>query len=196
MNSVLLAGFAVCSRSSGILNVSTFDNVSTPTWSPPPNAPLNLVATASNAAVVLKWNVATNATGYNVKRALISGGGYSTIAASSATNYTDTGVANGDVYYYVVTATNRAGESPNSIEASAQPESLVPPQLQMQLAGNQIQFAWPLDHLGWRLETQTNAPGTGLSTNWQTVAGSSGTNQLLVPIVPTNGSVFFRLVYP
>ncbi len=196
MNNVLLAGFAVCSRNAGTLNVSAFDSVSTPTWTPPPPAPLNLAATAGNAVVFLRWNSATNATGYNLKRALVSGGGYSPIASTGATNYTDIAVTNGSFYYYIVTATNRAGESAGSTAAGAQPESLVPPQLSVQLSGNQLQFTWPSDHLGWELQVQTNSPGSGLGTNWTTITGSAASNQMLIPMDVNNGSIFFRLVYP
>jgi regulation of enolase protein 1 (concanavalin A-like superfamily) len=196
MNSVLLAGFAVCSRNSGTLNVSTFDNVSLPAWSPPPSAPLNLTATASNAAVFLQWNPAASATGYKLKRALVSGGGYNLIASQVATNYTDSAVTNGTFYYYVVTATNAAGDSAVSAEVFAQPESLVPPPLSVQALGNQLQFQWPLDHLGWRMQAQTNSSGTGLGANWTTVTGSSATNLIWLPLEPGNGSVFFRLIYP
>jgi fibronectin type 3 domain-containing protein len=196
MNSVLLAGFAVCSRNSGTLNVSTFDNVSLPTWSPPPGAPLNLTATASNAAVFLQWNSAASATGYKLKRALVSGGGYNLLASQAATNYTDSAVTNGIFYYYVVTATNAAGESAVTAEVSAQPESLVAPPLTIQIINSQLQFSWPLDHLGWRLQTQTNSPNAGLGTNWTTVANSTATNQMSLPVNTTSGSVFFQLIYP
>jgi hypothetical protein len=73
---------------------------------------------------------------------------------------------------------------------------LTPPQLAFSLAGSQLQLIWPADHAGWRLQTQTNSPGTGLGTNWATVANSTGTNQIFIPIGATNGSVFFRLIYP
>jgi hypothetical protein len=46
------------------------------------------------------------------------------------------------------------------------------------------------------LEAQTNSPSAGLSTNWSTVPGSTAVNSMSFPIVPSNGSVFFRLVYP
>jgi hypothetical protein len=60
----------------------------------------------------------------------------------------------------------------------------------------QIQFAWPQDHQGWMLQVQTNPPAAGLGTNWVTLPGSNLTNQMSVLLSPTNGSVFFRLVYP
>lgn len=196
MNSVLVAGFAVCSRSSGTLNVSTFDNVSTPTWSPPPSAPANLTAAGSNAAVFLKWNAATNATGYKLKRSQISGGTYTGVAATAVTNLADLNVTNGYAYFYVVTATNVAGESPNSTEVTARAVSLAPTQLGVNVNANQLQLDWPFDHTGWRLQVQTNSLSVGLGTNWTDIADSDQTNQFSAAVIPTNGSVFFRLISP
>lgn len=59
-----------------------------------------------------------------------------------------------------------------------------------------LTLSWPADRTGWRLETQTNAPGVGLTDSWVTVAGSAATNQVSIPVGATQGSVFFRLVYP
>jgi len=136
-------------------------------------------------------------TGYNLKRSIVSGGSYTTIGVNLAgLAYTDTDLTNGTTYYYIVSATNSFGESANSTEASAQPVSTVPVPLNFAASGGQIQLSWPMDHLGWRLETQTNAPGVGIGTNWVTVADSTATNQIFAPVNPTSGSVFFRLVYP
>jgi hypothetical protein len=59
-----------------------------------------------------------------------------------------------------------------------------------------LHLSWAADHTGWRLEGQTNSLGTGIRTNWSVIVGSSATNQAIIPIVPTNGAVFFRLIYP
>jgi len=64
------------------------------------------------------------------------------------------------------------------------------------VGGNSLQLTWPTDHIGWTLEVQTNSLSTGLGTNWVRIASSTATNQVSVPIVPANGSVFYRLVYP
>jgi hypothetical protein len=74
--------------------------------------------------------------------------------------------------------------------------STTPPQVTFGLSNGSLQFAWPADHTGWRLEAQTNSPAGGLGTNWQTVPTSTGTNQIWIPIDRANGNVFFRLVYP
>jgi hypothetical protein len=59
-----------------------------------------------------------------------------------------------------------------------------------------IDLSWPGDHTGWRLQSQTNAPGIGLTTNWMTVANSSTTNHVILTIDPNAGSGFYRLIYP
>jgi hypothetical protein len=82
------------------------------------------------------------------------------------------------------------------VEASALPVSQTPPPLNFGISGNQLQFNWPADHLGWRLQMQTNSIDMGIGTNWVDVAGSTTTNQIIIPMDPANGSVFFRLIYP
>ncbi len=135
--------------------------------------------------------------GYNLKRSTTSGGSYTTIATNLAyLDYADAGLTSGTAYYYVVTATNIYGESANSIEASARPVSTTAPQLSFVTSANQIQLSWPVDHLGWHVQVQTNAPNAGLGTNWVTVPNSNLTNQYSLPININNGSVFFRLTYP
>jgi autotransporter-associated beta strand protein len=92
------------------------------TVEPPPSQPTGLNATGSNASVVLGWTAASGSVSYNIKRSPTSGSGYVTIASGvTAPAYTDDSVSNGTTYYYVVSAVNVAGESPNSTQASAMP---------------------------------------------------------------------------
>ena len=90
-----------------------------------PPTPTTLTATAGNGQVVLGWNAAAGATGYNVKRSLTAGGPYTTIGSAGGNVYTDTTVVNGTPYFYVVAATNTvgtsAGEGLDSNEANATP---------------------------------------------------------------------------
>jgi hypothetical protein len=76
------------------------------------------------------------------------------------------------------------------------PVATNPTNLSFTISSGSLTLSWPADHTGWRLEAQTNAPGSGLGTNWVTVSGSAGTNQVVIPVATTNGSVFFRLIYP
>ncbi|HTB84773.1 MAG TPA: LamG-like jellyroll fold domain-containing protein [Candidatus Sulfotelmatobacter sp.] len=69
-----------------------------------------------------------------------------------------------------------------------------PTNIAFSATGSQLSLSWPLDHTGWRLVAQTN---NLLGTNWVSVTPSGAlTNQVTVPINRTNGSVFYRLVYP
>ena len=65
-----------------------------------------------------------------------------------------------------------------------------------QITGGSLTLTWPSDHTGWRLQVQTNDMFQGLDTNWVDVADTTTTNQLMVPINPASGSVFYRLLYP
>lgn len=88
----------------------------------PPAAPTGLTATAGKRKVTLTWNASAGATSYNVKRGTTSGGPYTTIATGvTATTFTNSNLTSGVTYYYVVSAVNAAGESPNSAEVSARP---------------------------------------------------------------------------
>jgi autotransporter-associated beta strand protein len=58
-----------------------------------------------------------------------------------------------------------------------------------------VTLSWPADHLGWRLQAQTNSIFVGLGTNWLDVPNSNVTNQMSFTFDPTVGSVFFRLIY-
>jgi hypothetical protein len=71
-----------------------------------------------------------------------------------------------------------------------------PAPLVAQVSGSNIYFSWPPDHLGWRLQMQTNGLESGLGTNWATLQGSASvttTNILINPHIPCS---FFRLVNP
>lgn len=83
----------------------------------PPSAPSSLTASATTNAVTLNWPAVSGATTYNVKRATTSGGPYTLIAGG----ITGTGFsflsAESDVYEFIATAENLAGESGPSPEA-------------------------------------------------------------------------------
>jgi hypothetical protein len=147
-----------------------------------PAAPTGLAA-AANASdqIRLTWNAVTNATSYNVWRSTTNGGPYVVIATSgAATNYTDSGLAVGPTYYYVVSGVNAGGESVNSTQAGT---DLTPPSPTFQfLGGNQMVLTW-----AWGTLVQaTNLPGP-----WTPVpAASPYTNNLAEP------QQFFRVRNP
>jgi polygalacturonase len=164
---------------------------------PVPPAPTNFTAVGTNLLINLKWNAVPGVTGYNLKRGVVSNGPYPTVYGGlTATNYADAAVTNAVTYYYVVTAV-AGSESTNSLQASAAPlPSSMPTNLFWQVSNGQLQLSWPQDHQGWRLQIQTNPPGTGLGANWVTVPNSTNYFQTTLPIDPNNSSVFLRLAYP
>jgi fibronectin type 3 domain-containing protein len=100
-----------------------------------PDAPANLQATAGDGSVALTWDAVTGADTYTVKRATTSGGPYTDVGTGlTAASYSDTTVTNGTTYYYVVSATNTAGESADSTEATATPEAPAPPDAPINLS--------------------------------------------------------------
>lgn len=64
------------------------------------------------------------------------------------------------------------------------------------ISGSNLELSWPPDHIGWRLEVQTNSVNVGIANNWSNWPGANLTNFISVPINPANPTVFFRMVYP
>jgi len=91
----------------------------------PTSAPSNLrVTDEGDATASLAWNAVPGSAGYNLYRSPLSGGGWVKVNTNllTGTDFTDTGLRNGQVYYYVVTALDNAGnESAYSGEVRAIP---------------------------------------------------------------------------
>jgi hypothetical protein len=68
-----------------------------------------------------------------------------------------------------------------------------PTNITFSVSGNQLTLKWPTNYTGWTLQGQTNGAGAGITTNWFNVPGSAATNQVVIPINPANGSVFYRM---
>lgn len=92
----------------------------------PPAAPV-LSAKPGNASVSLSWTVPANGgspiTGYNVYRATASGAETLLKRLGNVTGFRDTGLNNGTVYYYRLSAVNGIGEGALSAERSAKPQA-------------------------------------------------------------------------
>src|SRR6184192_1196912 len=98
----------------------------------PPSAPQNLEAVAGDANVGLSWQAPASdggspITNYQIYRGTTSGGATFLATVGTVLTYSDTSVTNGQSYFYQVTATNAAGESPRSNEVSATPNPPLPP---------------------------------------------------------------------
>ena len=94
----------------------------------PPNIPSGVTAIGQSNNIAVAWQAAAGADTYTVKRAVAAAGPFSAWATGlTSLNYTDSDVATGTTYYYIVTAVNAGGESANSSVVSAVRLSLPAP---------------------------------------------------------------------
>jgi len=115
---------------SGSINRYTTVTVNTRGIPIAPSAPRDLKAAAGNAQVALTWSAPSN----NGPFAILNYRVYRRTASTSPTllatlgnvlSFIDSGMANGQTYYYTVTAVNSVGESPRSNEVYATPAAPV-----------------------------------------------------------------------
>lgn len=76
------------------------------------------------------------------------------------------------------------------------PVTTAPTNLTYSANGNSLTLSWPANHIGWTLQAQTNALGSGLNAIWYPISGSTATNSMTFPVNPANPTVFYRLTYP
>jgi len=165
---------------------------------PTPRLPIGLTTAGSDGKVLLNWTASPGATGYYVSQSRTSGGPYNFIGTNVSTiTFTNTGLTNGIVYYYTVSATNAFGASDISPEIYGRPVATNSPAISYGgISAGQINLSWPTNHVGWRLQVQTNSLQQGLGSNWVTVDGSTNNYQMSVPVGNAGASVFYRLIYP
>jgi pectinesterase len=122
------------------------------------------------------------------------------VVLPSATNamltITNTQTTNAGTYFVVVSNSAGSAVSSNAVLTVVAPVNTTPTNVVAKAIGNAIQLSWPPDHLGWRLQVQTNALNRGLGTNWTDWPGSTNVVQTNIVTNPAVGSTFFRLAYP
>jgi len=159
-----------------------------------PAAPAGLQATAGNAQVSLAWSASTGATSYHVKRSTSNGGPYTQVSAPTSSNFTDTGLTNGTAYYYVVSAVNSAGESPNSTQANATPTApvtapAVPANLQATAGNAQVSLTWSASTGATSYHVKRSTTNGGPYSQVSNPTGTSFTDTGL-----TNGTAYYYVV--
>jgi autotransporter-associated beta strand protein len=150
----------------------------------PPAAPTSLSAVPDDSQVTLTWSAVANATSYILKSGASSGNETTTVISGyTGTSYTNTGLANGTTYYYVVAATNAGGLGPNSPEASATPS---------------VNIVITARNLVWKGDGSANIWDVSGASNWKSNAtvtifnngdaatfDNSGSNNVAVTLVGT-----------
>ena len=149
-----------------------------------PSAPQNLQTSPGNSQNYLGWqapssNGGATITNYRVFRGsnssntvLVTSGSCANLSAVLAC--TDTGLVNGQTYYYIVSAVNSAGQGPPSNGATATPVGpTVPgaPQNLQASAGN------GQNYLGWQAPS---SDGGAAITRYRVFRGTANSNETLV----------------
>ncbi|MBD0258469.1 MAG: RICIN domain-containing protein, partial [Cytophagales bacterium] len=153
-----------------------------------PAAPTNLTATAGNGQVSLSWAGSSGATGYTVWSRAGSATTFTNVASPTTTGYTHTDLTNGTQYTYYVTASNGAGTSAASTQASATPTAgTTTPPPAGSFSGT---YKITARHSGKALDV--NANGTTDGTNVQQWTDNGSTAQQWIITATTDGH--YRLV--
>ena len=135
----------------------------------PPDAPENLNATAGDAEAALNWqapafNGGSPIINYKIYRGLSPGGETFYTDAGNFLTYTNTGLTNGTVYYYKVSAVNIVGESPLPLSN----ETSVTP-----VVYNVSGWAWS-NNIGWISFNCSNNASCGAVSYGVSVDSGSG----------------------
>ena len=172
------------------------NNPSYPVATSAPVATAVFSAQAADHQVLLLWRGVPLATGYNLKRATTSGGPYTPVTNGIVgASFTDTGLANGITYYYILTASNQIGESVASSEVNVIPVPSAPTNLAASVTASKLTVSWPSSYVGWVL--QTNILDITKPADWHDVPGSLTNSQMSFPSSgPSIPSQFFRLRHP
>jgi fibronectin type 3 domain-containing protein len=184
---------------------SSYSNIASVDWTAAaPAAPTNLAATVASATQVdLSWtDNAINETGYLVERS-DNGGAFAVIATlpADSVTYVDGTVAAGNSYTYQVAATNSAGSSAYSNQASI---SLTLPPAPTNLTATNITrtgftFNWAYPFAapdGFTIQVSTNSsfsnivqtfPDVGADLTSQAISGLTRNTRYYVRIQAFNG---------
>ena len=167
-----------------------------------PSAPQNLQSSAGSGQNYLGWNAPSSnggstITNYRVFRGtsssnqtIVTSGGCANLSAVLAC--TDTGLTNGQIYYYFVSAVNSVGQGPGSNTVTATPIGGGLPSAPSNLTGagqtSRVLLAWTdnsSNESGFKIERKTGVSGT------YAVVGSVGANTPgYVDSAVANGTVY------
>ena len=136
-----------------------------------PGAPASVTATPGDRKVTLTWGAVSGASKYTIYRDTNTGvmPGTGTVLDNVTSPRADTGLTNGNTYYYVVTATVQGTESLPSAEVYATAKSggssISPPSSLAATPGDkQVTLTWP-----------TVADATAYTLYWSTTKGVTKT---------------------
>ena len=170
----------------------------------PPGAPQGLSATPGDATVSLTWsppssNGGSPITNYRVYRSTTSGGETFLTNAGNVLTYTDTGLTNGQTYFYKVSAENSQGEGPLSTEASSTPTlpatpPSAPRNLQATAGDGSVTLNWEAPANDGGLPILAYLVYRGTTQNGETFLAGAGLTLTFTDLTVTNGVTYYYKV--
>jgi autotransporter-associated beta strand protein len=158
------------------------------------NAPSNCSQLASSGGSVTYSGATLSVTNIGQK---LQAGDVFQLFASGTSGFTTYALQTSDVAHNAVYTWNNTVSTDGKITVATVGYLVnpAPTNIVVNPTSTNMTLIWPQDHTGWLLQSQTNALNIGLGTNWVNVPSSATTNQVAIPIVKTNGSVYFRMVF-
>lgn len=161
--------------------------------SSPPSAPAGVSVSISSGQVTMNWQAVSGALFYNVYYGASAGVTTTSDYYSTAifnTSKTVTGLTDGTMYYFIVTAVSAGGESPASVEIGAKPIA-APSGVGATPGNGQLSISW-----------NAVASATSYNLYWASVTGVTKTGGAKVSGVTsphtltglTNGATYYFIV--
>lgn len=159
-----------------------------------PGVPTINMPNAEDGQIRLSWSTVAGAAYYKLYQSTASGSYGTEIATVSGSTYTITGLSNGTVYYYVIKATNAAGDSIASNEVTATPQVAAPgaPVIQAASAGDEhVNITWNSvsGAIGYKVYI-----GTASGTYTEPAATVAGSVYSYAATGLTNGTTYYFVV--
>ncbi len=156
-----------------------------------PTAPGGLVASPVAAQITLSWYSVSGASYYNVKKSTSSSGPFTTVASTTSVYFLDTSsMVNGMTYYYVVTAVNSFGESPNSASVKVTLSLPAPTGILAMPGNNLVNVYWTTNAAA----ISYNVKRTTTSGTSYTVLKTGLTNNSFTDTTAKNGTTYYYVV--
>jgi fibronectin type 3 domain-containing protein len=134
-----------------------------------PGAPTLTVAGPLETQLTLSWSASSGASTYNVYRGNSSGSETQLATGVSGTTYEDSGLNNGQSFFYQVTAVNSSGESAKSGEKSGVTKAAAPSTFTATAGDSQVVLNW-----------NASATATGYHIYRDTLGGPGGATSFTV----------------